>query len=155
MKVLVSAILVMCGGLLLRASLAGEPAVAVPPAAVDNPRTAGPLQTAVLAGGCFWGVQGVYQHMTACGFVGLFRRTKQYRHYEPVGTGQTGHAESVEITFDPQQVSYGEILQVFFSVAHDPTQVNRQGPDAGSVSPPAIFYGRYPEKSRHRVYRAT
>ena len=142
MKVLVSALLLMCGGLLLRASLAGEPAVAVPPPAIDNPRTAGALQTAVLAGGCFWGVQGVYEHMTGVRRVlsGYSGGQSSTAHYELVGTGQTGHAESVEITFDPQLVSYGEILQVFFSVAHDPTQLNRQGPDTGSQYRSAIFY---------------
>jgi peptide-methionine (S)-S-oxide reductase len=138
----VIAIVVMCGALLLRASLAGERAVAAPPPALDNPHTAGPLQTAVLAGGCFWGVQGVYEHMTGVRRVlsGYSGGQSSTARYELVGTGQTGHAESVEITFDPQQVSYGQILQVFFSVAHDPTQVNRQGPDAGSQYRSAIFY---------------
>ena len=156
MKVLVSALLLMCGGLLLRTSLAGEPAVAVPPPAIDNPRTAGALQTAVLAGGCFWGVQGVYEHMTGVRRVlsGYSGGQSSTAHYELVGTGQTGHAESVEITFDPQLVSYGEILQVFFSVAHDPTQLNRQGPDHGPQYRSAIFTTTDEQKRVAQAYIA-
>jgi peptide-methionine (S)-S-oxide reductase len=117
-------------------------AAAVPAPRVDAPKVAGPPQTAVLAGGCFWGVQGVFEHLTGvrrvvAGYSGGARTTA---HYELVGTGGTGHAESVEITYDPQLVSYGEILQVFFSVAHDPTQLNRQGPDSGSQYRSVIFY---------------
>ena len=110
----------------------------IPAPAVDNPKAAGPMQTAVLAGGCFWGVQGVYQHVRGVrkvlsGYAGGDKSTAQY---ETVGSGRTGHAESVEIDFDPRQVSYGELLQIYFSVAHDPTQLNRQGPDAApSIAP--------------------
>ena len=116
------------------ASCAAEAPVNIPPPAVDNPKQAGPLQTAVLSGGCFWGVQGVFEHVkgvqkVVSGYAGGNRSTADY---EQVGTGTTGHAESVQITFDPQKVSYGELLQVFFSVAHEPTQLNRQGPDVGS-----------------------
>ena len=119
-----------------------EAATPVPRARLDNPKTAGPLQTAVLAGGCFWGVQGVYQHVRGVrevrsGYAGGAASTAKY---ESVGTGRTGHAESVRIKFDPQQISYGELLQIYFSVAHDPTQLNRQGPDTGTQYRSAIFY---------------
>jgi peptide-methionine (S)-S-oxide reductase len=98
-------------------------------------------EVAVLAGGCFWGVQGVYQHVrgvvrAVSGYTGGSQMTA---HYRIVGTGGTGHAESVQITFDPRQISYGQILQIFFSVAHDPTELNRQGPDVGSQYRSAIF----------------
>jgi peptide-methionine (S)-S-oxide reductase len=123
-------------------SRAAEPAVAVPPPALDSPKVPGPPQTAVLAGGCFWGVQGVFEHLSGVrrvvsGYAGGKRADARY---ELVGTGGTGHAESVEITYDPQQVSYGQILQVFFSVAHDPTQRNGQGPDVGSQYRSSIFF---------------
>ena len=93
----------------------------------------GPLQTAVLAGGCFWGVQGVYQHVRGVRTVlsGYAGGTRETAHYQTVSRGTTGHAESVEIRFDPKEVSYGGILQIFFSVVHDPTQLDRQGPDTG------------------------
>jgi peptide-methionine (S)-S-oxide reductase len=114
----------------------------VPITEVDGPKNAGPLQTVVLAGGCFWGVEGVFEHVrgvsnVVSGYAGGDAATA---HYEVVGSGATGHAESVMITFDPQQVSYGEILRIFFSVAHDPTQLNRQGPDTGTQYRSAIFY---------------
>lgn len=117
-------------------------AVVVPPPATDNPKTAGAMQTAVLAGGCFWGVQGVFEHLKGVkrvlsGYSGGERSTAQY---QTVGSGRTGHAESVEITFDPQRVSYGEILQVFFSVVADPTERDRQGPDVGNEYRSVIFY---------------
>ena len=117
-----------------------EEAVAIPAPAVDQP--AGPgLETAVLAGGCFWGVQGVFQHLEGVtqalsGYAGGEKSTAQY---EAVGSGATGHAEAVRVTFDPKKVSYGKILQVYFSVAHDPTQLNRQGPDRGTQYRSAIF----------------
>jgi peptide-methionine (S)-S-oxide reductase len=100
------------------------------------------LQSAVLAGGCFWGMQAVFEHLKGvrrvlAGYSGGKAATA---HYLVVSTGATGHAESVEITFDPREVSYGQILQVFFSVAHDPTELNRQGPDDGSQYRSAIFY---------------
>jgi peptide-methionine (S)-S-oxide reductase len=120
----------------------GEAAVALPAPELDNPKAAGPMQTAVLAGGCFWGVQGVYQYTKGVkkvlsGYSGGDRSTAEY---EKVGTGATGHAESVEIVFDPKEISYGEILRIYFSVAHDPTELNRQGPDVGTQYRSAIFY---------------
>src|SRR3982751_4478046 len=127
---------------------AGEEAVKVPAPAVDPAGTSQGLATAVLAGGCFWGVQGVYQHLKGVknvlsGFSGGARGTAEY---ETVSGGDTGHAESVEIVYDPSQVSYGQILQVFFSVAHDPTQLNRQGPDSGTQYRSAIFYANDVQK---------
>ena len=118
-----------------------EQARVVPAPAVDEPAGTRTSEIAVLAGGCFWGVQGVYQHITGVtsavsGYAGGERTTADY---ERVGTGRTGHAESVQITFDPRVVTYGKILQVFFSVVHDPTQLNRQGPDVGTQYRSAIF----------------
>jgi peptide-methionine (S)-S-oxide reductase len=119
---------------------AAESAIALPPPAVDAAPATG-LQTAVLAGGCFWGVQGVFQHTNGVvnavsGYAGGSQLTAQYNQ---VATGSTGHAETVEITYDPSKISYGRILQIFFSVAHDPTQMNRQGPDVGTQYRSAIF----------------
>src|SRR5436305_3061466 len=110
-----------------------------PAPAVDPPST---TQTAVLAGGCFWGVEAVFERLkgvtdVVSGYAGVQQATAQY---EMVGTGRTGHAESVQITYDPSKISYGKLLQVFFSVAHDPTQLNRQGPDQGTQYRSAIFY---------------
>ena len=114
---------------------------AVASAAAPAPaKPAGP-QTVVLAGGCFWGVEGVYEHMrgvqsVVAGYAGGDQKTATY---DKVSTGRTGHAESVQVTFDPAQVTYADILRVFFSVAHDPTQLNRQGPDVGTQYRTAIF----------------
>jgi peptide-methionine (S)-S-oxide reductase len=121
---------------------ASEQAVVIPAPVVDNPKASGPLQTAVLAGGCFWGVQGVYQHVRGVRKVlsGYAGGTKATADYHTVSRGDTGHAESVEISFDPQEVSYGEILQIFFSVVHDPTQLDRQGPDTGTQYRSNIFF---------------
>jgi peptide-methionine (S)-S-oxide reductase len=135
---------------------AAEPAVAVPPPAVDLPKAAGPLQTAVLSGGCFWGVQGVYEHLVGVrqalsGYAGGVKNTAIY---EVVSNGGTGHAESVQITYDPQRVSYGQILQVYFSVAHNPTELNRQGPDVGTQYRSSIFYANDEQKRVAESYIA-
>jgi peptide-methionine (S)-S-oxide reductase len=119
---------------------AAEDAVVIPAPAMDVPPAEG-IQTAVIAGGCFWGVQGVFQHTAGVvnavsGYAGGGKSTASY---EIVSTGATGHAESVEIKYDPRKISYGKILQIFFSVAHDPTQLNRQGPDSGTQYRSAIF----------------
>jgi peptide-methionine (S)-S-oxide reductase len=100
------------------------------------------LQTAVLAGGCFWGMQGMFQHVQGVTKVvsGYAGGTQETATYEMVSTERTGHAESVEITFDPKKISYGQILQLYFSVAHDPTQLNRQGPDTGPSYRSEIFF---------------
>jgi len=115
---------------------------AVPPfASADSVKKPGESEVAVIAGGCFWGVQGVFQHVqgvsqAVSGYAGGDGKTA---HYELVGSGATGHAEAVKITFDPRQISYARILQIYFSVVHDPTQLNRQGPDVGSQYRSAIF----------------
>jgi peptide-methionine (S)-S-oxide reductase len=121
-------------------SRAAEQAVAIPAPAVDATPAAG-LQTAVVAGGCFWGVQGVFQHTAGVvnavsGYAGGTKATADYR---TVSSGTTGHAESVEIKYDPKKITYGKILQIFFSVVHDPTQLDRQGPDTGTQYRSAIF----------------
>ena len=119
---------------------AAEDAVVIPPPAVDAPAK-GARETAILAGGCFWGVQGVFQHVkgvsnAVSGYAGGEAATA---NYEEVSAGSTGHAEAVQVTFDPRVISYGHLLQIFFSVAHDPTQLNRQGPDTGRQYRSAIF----------------
>jgi peptide-methionine (S)-S-oxide reductase len=140
---------------------AAEPAVVIPAPAVDAPKDpskagAPGLQTVVLAGGCFWGVQAVFQHVkgvsqAVSGYAG---GSKETAIYEVVSSGQTGHAESVQVTFDPRQISYGRILQIYFSVAHDPTQLNRQGPDSGTQYRSAIFYRDESQKSIAQAYIA-
>jgi peptide-methionine (S)-S-oxide reductase len=117
-----------------------EEAVKIPPPAVDEKPAAG-TETAVFAGGCFWGVQGVFQHVKGVrkALSGYAGGSRGDAHYEKVGEGDTGHAESVQVTFDPREVSYGQLLQVYFSVAHDPTQFNRQGPDSGTQYRSTIF----------------
>jgi peptide-methionine (S)-S-oxide reductase len=119
---------------------AAEDAVVIAAPAMDAEASDG-IQTAVVAGGCFWGVQGVFQHTAGVlnavsGYAGGSKATADY---PTVSTGSTGHAESVEIKYDPKKISYGKILQIFFSVAHDPTQLNRQGPDSGTQYRSAIF----------------
>jgi peptide-methionine (S)-S-oxide reductase len=131
-----------------------ESAVVIAPPTVDNAKTAGASQTAVLSAGCFWGVQGVFEHVrgvqkAVAGYAGGDRASAQY---ETVSTGTTGHAESVEITFDPAQISYGQILQIAFSVVHDPTQLNRQGPDVGTQYRSSIFYSDDTQKGIAEAY---
>jgi peptide-methionine (S)-S-oxide reductase len=134
----------LCAAALLfsqRAALSSEAPVAIAPPAVDEPASGAHTQTAVLAGGCFWGVQGVFQHVR-----GVTRVVSGYSggepgtaNYDTVSGGRTGHAESVQITYDPGQITYGRLLQVYFSVAHDPTELDRQGPDHGTQYRSAIF----------------
>ncbi|MGO9126290.1 MAG: peptide-methionine (S)-S-oxide reductase MsrA [Terriglobales bacterium] len=130
---------------------------AFPAPAVDAPiaKTAG-QQTAVVAGGCFWGIQAVFQHVK-----GVVSATSGYSggssvsaEYEVVSTGSTGHAESVKIVYDPSQITYGELLRVFFSVAHDPTELNRQGPDEGTQYRSVIFYNDDEQKRIAEAYIA-
>jgi len=128
----------------------------IPAPAMDSPKAASPPQTAVIAGGCFWGVQGVYQRVrgvrrAVSGYAGGAKETAEY---EKVSRGSTGHAESVEISFDPKEISFGEILQIFFSVVHDPTQLNRQGPDVGTQYRSAIFYADESQRSVAQAYIA-
>jgi peptide-methionine (S)-S-oxide reductase len=128
--------------------------------AIPNPSVDAPLaptksqQTAVLAGGCFWGIQAVFEHIK-----GVIRATSGYSggsadmaQYERVSTGRTGHAEAVQVTYDPSQISYGQLLKVFFSVAHDPTQLNQQGPDVGTQYRSAIFYASDEQKRIAQAY---
>jgi peptide-methionine (S)-S-oxide reductase len=134
--------------------LAAEQVVVLAPPVIDNPKAAGPAQTAVLSGGCFWGVQGVFQHVRGvqrviAGYAGGERATAKY---ETVSSGDTGHAESVKITFDPAAISYGQILQIAFSVVHDPTQLNRQGPDVGTQYRSSIFYEDDTQKRIAQAY---
>jgi peptide-methionine (S)-S-oxide reductase len=144
------AILILAATLTWKPASAAGGSIALPDPAVDAPLAAKPgKQTAVVAGGCFWGIQAVFQHVK-----GVKEATSGYSggsvtapEYEEVSTGKTGHAESVKITFDPSQISYGQLLKVFFSVAHDPTQLNRQGPDTGSQYRSVIFYAN--EEQRH------
>jgi len=130
---------------------------AIPPPALDAPRaeTTG-LQTAVLAGGCFWGLQGMFEHVQGVTKVvaGYSGGTRETAHYEMVGTERTGHAESVEITFDPRKISYGQILRLYFSVAHDPTELDRQGPDTGPSYRSEIFFDSPEQERIARAYVA-
>ena len=122
---------------------------AVPAPIVDASHASSPgHETSVLSGGCFWGIQAVFQHVkgvisATSGYSGGSKKTAEY---ETVSTGETGHAESVQIVYDPSQITYGELLRVFFSVAHDPTQLNRQGPDEGTQYRSAIFYANDEQK---------
>src|SRR5687768_8727454 len=133
---------VIAGGVVaIRSASQAEAARVIPPPAADVSASQATSEVAVLAGGCFWGVQGVFQHLkgvtgAVSGYAGGAKHTA---HYEQIGQGTTGHAESVRVTFDPRQITYGRLLQVFFSVAHDPTQLNRQGPDFGTQYRSAIF----------------
>jgi peptide-methionine (S)-S-oxide reductase len=133
---------------------AAEPAVVIPAPALDDPRAAGPLQTAVLAGGCFWGVQGVYEHVRGVKQVlsGYSGGSKATAEYEVVSRGRTGHAESVQIRFDPKEISYGEILRIYFSVVHDPTQLDQQGPDSGPQYRSNIFYASSAQRKIAQAY---
>jgi peptide-methionine (S)-S-oxide reductase len=135
---------------------AAESAVVIPAPAVDDVKAAGPVQTAVLAGGCFWGVQGVYEHVRGVRQVlsGYAGGDKATATYETVSAGRTRHAESVQIRFDPKEISYGEILQIFFSVVHDPTQLDRQGPDVGTQYRSSIFYTNDSQKRIAQAYIA-
>ena len=124
------------------AALAAGGAVVIPAPVLDNPKVSASVQTAVIAGGCFWGVQGVYQHIRGVqkAVSGYSGGAKAMAHYDAVSRGRTGHAEAVEITFDPRELSYGDILQIYFSVVHDPTQLDRQGSDVGPQYRSHIFY---------------
>ena len=139
------------GVLCFAASLAV--AAGFPPPAADLPPTSG-KQTAVFAGGCFWGVEAVFEKLkgVSSAVSGYAGGTKKTANYETVSSGRTGHAESVQVTYDPSQISYGRLLQVFFSVVHDPTQLNRQGPDEGTQYRSAIFYSSEEQKRVAEAY---
>jgi peptide-methionine (S)-S-oxide reductase len=128
-------------GALLAAAGAGEKTPVIPAPVVDEQPGTATSAVAVFAGGCFWGVQGVFQHVkgvtnAVSGYAGGEQRTAEY---ETVSSGRTGHAESVQVTYDPHAITYGRLLQVYFSVAHDPTELNRQGPDTGTQYRSTIF----------------
>ncbi len=135
---------------------AAEQAIAIAAPAVDEPATDATSETAVFAGGCFWGVQGVFQHVK-----GVTRAVSGYAggqagtaHYEVVSEGRSGHAESVQVTYDPRQISYGKLLQIYFSVAHDPTQLNRQGPDVGTQYRSTLFPANAMQRQVAQAYIA-
>ena len=144
---LVSAIVLI--GFTMSCRVAGASATAIPDPAVDAPlATTKGEQTAVLAGGCFWGIEAVFEHVKGVsnaksGYSGGSASTARY---DKVSSGRTDHAEAVQITYDPSQVSYGQLLKVFFSVAHDPTELNRQGPDTGTQYRSAIFFANEEQK---------
>ena len=136
-------------------SRGAEQAVIIPAPALDVQASDG-IQTAVIAGGCFWGVQGVYQHTSGVinAVSGYSGGSKATANYTMISTGATGHAEAVEIKYDPKKISYGKILHIFFSVVHDPTQLNRQGPDVGSHYRSAIFAANDEQKKVAEAYIA-
>ncbi len=143
-------------GLQLQTSTAAEVAVKIPPLAGGTAESKAAQETAVFAGGCFWGVQGVFQHTqgvlnAVSGYSGGGRATARY---EMIGSGLTGHAEAVQVTYDPKQVSYAQLLQIFFSVIHDPTQLNRQGPDRGTQYRSAVFTTNDAQKAAVERYVA-
>ena len=138
--------------LLLGCSAAAAPRFPDP---VVDPRPAAPgTQTAVLAGGCFWGVEAVFERLAGVSRVvsGFAGGSKATAHYEVVSMGTTGHAESVQISYDPATISYGQLLKVFFAVAHDPTELNRQGPDEGTQYRSSIFYATPEQKTVADAY---
>ena len=143
-----AALMIVAGVAYWTSPSSAESARRLPAAAVDE-TTGASHEVTVLAGGCFWGVQGVFQHVdgvisAVSGYAGGSRDTAQYK---ATSSGTTGHAESVQITFDPHRITYGRILQIFFSVVHDPTELNRQGPDVGTQYRSAVF-PQSPEQSR-------
>ncbi len=149
-------LLPLLGALWCVPALAAESAVSLPNPAVDPQAAGDGLQVAVLAGGCFWGVQAVFQHtkgvrQAVSGYSGGMKAAPSYQE---VSGGRTGHAEAVEVKFDPREISYGQILKIFFSVAHNPTQLNRQGPDVGTQYRSAIFYTNDTQKRVAEAYIA-
>lgn len=152
--VLSAMLLAVAGARFMGPAGAAESAVLLPPPAKEQPRAEAATETAVFAGGCFWGMQAVFEHVN-----GVKRVVSGYSggkvaapSYEAVSTGRTGHAESVEVVFDPREVSYGKLLQVFFSVAHNPTQLNYQGPDVGTQYRSAVFYASEAQKKTAAAY---
>ena len=127
------------------------------PGAVDRREAVGGLREGYFAGGCFWGVQGVFQHVKGVtnAVSGCSGGDRETAHYEMVGGGRTGHPETVEVTYDPSKVTYGQLLQVYFSVAHNPTQLNYQGPDHGTQYSSTIFVVDGERRRRAKLYRRT
>jgi len=154
----ISSLLAIWSAVLLSVSLAvAAPEPPIPPAKIDLPLATAPgKQTAVFAGGCFWGTQAVFERVkgvldTTVGYSGGSAKTATY---DQVTTETTGHAESLEVVYDPSRLTYGELLRIFFSVAHDPTQFNRQGPDVGTSYRSAIFYSSEEQKRIASAYIA-
>jgi peptide-methionine (S)-S-oxide reductase len=150
-----SAAIILTVAAMLACSSATASVVTIPDPTVDaRLASAKGEQTAVLAGGCFWGVEAVFEHVKGVTDVwsGYSGGSPATAEYEKVGTGETGHAESVRITYDPSQISYGQLLKVFFAVAHDPTELNRQGPDSGTQYRSAIFYANDEQKRIAEAY---
>jgi peptide-methionine (S)-S-oxide reductase len=148
------AVLLIVGVIVVGAGTAAD-AVSVPDPAVDAPLAAAKgEQTAVLAGGCFWGVEAVFEHVKGVNAVtsGYAGGGAKPARYDAVSSGTTGHAESVRISYDPSRITYGQLLKVFFSVAHDPTELNRQGPDTGTQYRSAIFYANDEQKRIAEAY---
>lgn len=143
--------------LMVALAAGAAPKMPIPPAKVDVPvASASGKQTAVFAGGCFWGTQGVFERVkgvvkTTAGYSGGSASTATY---DQVTTETTGHAESVEVVYDPSKITYGQLLRIFFSVAHDPTELNRQGPDVGTSYRSAIFYTSEEQKRVANAYIA-
>ena len=163
MRAVIFAVLIFAGfGVLVWATAKSDDGRANPNSAFPKPAVDSPVapssgkETAVLAGGCFWGIQAVFSHLK-----GVVSATSGYSggnagtaHYEEVSTGTTGHAESVKVIFDPSQVSYGRILLIFFAVGHNPTELNRQGPDYGTQYRSSIFYATPEQKKIAEAYIA-
>jgi peptide-methionine (S)-S-oxide reductase len=147
-------LLPMAGLLWFASAPAKATAIPLPDPVVDQQNASDEVQVAVLAGGCFWGVQAVYQHTKGVqqALSGYSGGIKPVPRYEEVVTGRTGHAESVQIKFNPREITYGQILQIFFSVVHDPTQLNRQGPDVGTHYRSAIFYANSDQRRVAEAY---
>ena len=155
-KILVFAVVAAVAvGAYMASSAAAEKAVQLPAPAFDLPASDGP-RTAVFAGGCFWGVQAVFQHTNGVlrAVSGYAGGTADSANYQAVTSGTTGHAESVQVTYDPKQISYGKLLQIYFSVAHDPTQLDAQGPDAGPQYRSALFLANEGQKQVAQRYIA-
>ncbi len=145
----------IAAAILLACTAAGAAAVKLPDPATDEPAAnVKGERTAVLAGGCFWGVEAVFEHVRGVKGVwsGYSGGTSSTAQYEMVGTGRTGHAESVQIVYDPSQITYGQLLKIFFSVAHDPTELNRQGPDEGTQYRSAIFFANEEQRRVAQAY---
>ena len=155
---LASLMVAAVAGVVMRSNVAAsEKVTTLPKPAVDEPRVASSSQeTAVVAGGCFWGIQAVFQHVNGVGSAtsGYSGGAAATAEYETVSTGMTNHAESVKIVYDPSKITYGQLLQVFFSVAHDPTELNRQGPDSGTQYRSVIFFGNEEQKKVAQDYIA-
>ncbi|WP_421362349.1 peptide-methionine (S)-S-oxide reductase MsrA [Agrobacterium rosae] len=155
-RLLMGSALLLSGLTLGAASASAQEGIAIPAPAVDAAKNSAATETAVFAGGCFWGVQGVFQHVNGVtnavsGYAGGAKETAQY---ETVSGGRTGHAEAVKVTFDPKKITYGHLLQIYFSVAHDPTELNRQGPDTGTQYRSTIFPVNNEQASVAKAYIA-